>query len=61
MSHSCWSLASCKWGNLIDGRDLEEGQCLDSWSRDIEISAWSIMTKVPSHQACTRYLCFYPS
>lgn len=29
---SCWSVPSCKWEKLIDGRDPDEGQCLDSWS-----------------------------
>lgn len=46
---------------FIGGRDLDEGRCLDSWSLDIEISAWYTMTRMPSHQVCTRYLCFHTS
>lgn len=29
---SCWSVPSCEWEKLIDGRDIDEGQRLDSWS-----------------------------
>lgn len=39
LSLSCCSVASCKGENLIDGHDLDEGQCLDSGSLNIEISA----------------------